>query len=214
MNTIPKPFVDHSLPHIQASKHPIQFLCLRRLRRKRRPTALLPLLPLSAIHKPLLLRLQPVIHILRLEDMHPAIQPTRRNPPPLRQILSCPALLKLFQCLPRLGFEFGQVLLQRRAAAQDLIWVRCLPARRLDVLWRFVGVGLICLEDRGREGGGGCDVGVWQWYAVWKREEGRHGQRHLCQQRMWVWEQSVEEDIMRLVCNLRSSCIIRTSNYI
>lgn len=73
--------------------------------------------------------------------------------------------------------------------------MRCLPACRLDVLWRFVGVGLVCLEDRGRESGWECDVGVWQWYAVWEREEGGHSQRYLCQQRMWVWEQSVEEDI-------------------
>ena len=161
-------------------------MCLRRLCRKRRPTTLLPLLPLSTIHKPLLLRLQPVVHILRLEDMHPAIQPTGRDPPLLCQILSCPALLILFQRLPRFGFEFGQVLLQRRAAAQDLVWVRCLSTRRLDVLWGFVGVGLVCLEDRGREGGWECDVGVWQWYAVWEREEGGHSQRYLCQQRMWV----------------------------
>ena len=158
------------------------------------PTALLPLLPLPPIHKPLLLRFQSIIHILRLEDMHPAIQPTGRHPPLFCQILSCPALLILFQRLPRFGFEFGQVLLQRRAAAQDLVWMRCLPARRLDVLWGFVGVGLVRLQDRGRQSGWECDVGVWQRHAVWEREEGRYSQRHLCQQRMWIWEQSMEEN--------------------
>lgn len=56
--------------------------------------------PTRSIHKPLLLRPPCVLlrDILRLEYMHPTIQPTGRNPSFLRKFLALPFLFPLAQC--------------------------------------------------------------------------------------------------------------------
>jgi hypothetical protein len=81
------------------------------------------------IQQPLLLRPSRslCLHVLRLEDMHPAVQPARRNPPLLRQLLLLPPLLERLQGFARVALEFGEVFLERCAGAEDLVWVRCLP---------------------------------------------------------------------------------------
>lgn len=76
------------------------------------------------------------------------------------------------------------MLLQRAAAAEDLVWVRGLPAGGLDVLGRLGRVGLVGLQEGWGEGRRQGDVGVWEGDAVRQREKGGDGERDLREE--WV----------------------------
>lgn len=111
--------------NLQPPKHPVQLLPLPLLLTLRLPSLRIivhdilndAFHPASRCSRAARLR-----RFLRLEYVHPAIQPPRRQSPLLSQILCCASLLPLLQRLPCVGFEFLQVFLQREAGGEDRVW--------------------------------------------------------------------------------------------
>jgi hypothetical protein len=92
------PLHTHHLSNLQPPKHAIQFLALPHLLCLRLP--LLRIIIHDILHNPLVL----LLLLLRLQNMHPTIQPPRRKSPLLRQILCRPLILPPFERASRVGF--------------------------------------------------------------------------------------------------------------
>lgn len=97
-----------TLLDLQLPKHPVQFLPLL-------PSAICLWVQIHELWHLLvgltlsLTRL--VANHLGLQDMHPTIQPSRRHPPFLCQLLAFSFVLPLLERAPCVGFQFREVLL-------------------------------------------------------------------------------------------------------